>query len=414
MLPLDQLFAAYQPLLSQEQNRDARIWVFPSDEPSQFLDGDKIFSCGDTSICIIDHYWGRAPWLLNHEYAQGGKIEVKYVPTVILDSHIVSYLRDYTNSSESMSRTRRRAVQQLLDYMVIRNWDYNPAFYWLEAARDFGSEKHIRECTEAIFRLHSMDKEHFLRTGQVVLDQRRVRVQLDKYNVESLDEVAAAVTSDLLLNSPFAAMKMQAELSYAVLLKMILIEAGTRGRSIIEKARTLQEFVVDTLRISVARELLTGMFYFSGKSGKLIPRLQQNSNREEVLRKTRSASWDLTLLRIPEALFAFPPNEPTPISYVCTGERALQAIGRSFQIIEIRSLPPTTKVCTAVVGLHWSDLRDTVSDTEADQLHVLQMESHKRLTESRKDGQIAAIPESELPNLVAELEDQLRRKVVGV
>jgi hypothetical protein len=72
-------------------DRESKVWIFRDDVRSRFL--PNTFSCGTDNfrIQIVDPFGGRHPLLMCHE-ALSEKTVIPFLPTVILDSNIVSYL----------------------------------------------------------------------------------------------------------------------------------------------------------------------------------------------------------------------------------------------------------------------------------------------------------------------------------
>src|SRR5580704_4414098 len=133
--------------LERSGDRQSKFWVFKSSVPSQFL--RRPFSCGpdDLRIQITDLFGGRQPILLTYE-ALTREIQIPFRPTVVMDSNIVSYLHQYVGGSSSLSSEKRRAVLKFLKFVVSRKFDYNPFFYYMEAAWRSAPSSVVKYATE--------------------------------------------------------------------------------------------------------------------------------------------------------------------------------------------------------------------------------------------------------------------------
>jgi hypothetical protein len=64
-----------------------------------------------------------------------------------------------------------------------------------------------------------------------------------------------------------------------------------------------------------------------------------------------ASSWDLFLMRLPEAIIANEGNDHTSIYYVCSAEKALQALGKIFVTKRVSSIPEGDGHLPPAVGI---------------------------------------------------------------
>jgi hypothetical protein len=89
------------------------------------------------------------------------------------------------------------------------------------------------------------------------------------------------------------------------------------------------------LNVVMARENAIAPYYFAGQLERFIPVKKGMSSFDKARKKLKATAWDLFLLRIPELHLAMGDEEETMLSYVCTSESDLRAIGRHFTIEQV-------------------------------------------------------------------------------
>lgn len=203
--------------------------MFCADEPATFvrskapttlLDSSAHFGDNQFGIDIVHQFGGHQPILLNYE-AFTSEICIPFRPTAILDSNVVNYLHQYVSSKSALESHRREVIADLLRFLVAKGLDYNPFFYYLEGATKGEQQEmlgYAREVSESILRLHTMDKEQFLATGNIVIDPELLALYATEYEATTIEEITPRYAQAMARSDPH--MEMLSKLVYASLLKM--------------------------------------------------------------------------------------------------------------------------------------------------------------------------------------------------
>ena len=249
------------------------------------------------------------------------------VPTVILDSNVMAYLHQFLTARESQDEKQRKAVIQLLDYLLDTKFDYNPSFYYLESfSKSAESSQKIIEYTKSILSLHMMDELHFLQKREICVNEVTLAKYAEKFDTYDIDEMAKRQCEILRkMHVPSTDWKVL----YLIILKAALIHRTFQG-DFESKLRKLYEFVYEIFGVLFSRELGVASFYFSGELDKFIP-LQKNANAENTIKRMKSTAWDMYLLRLPELMLCHE-DAPIPLAMICTGDKGVQAVGRKFRV----------------------------------------------------------------------------------
>lgn len=303
----------------------ARFWDFSAPELA-YQKRDSDFGTEDFKISTIDPFGGRVPAVISKETLLGNNPPA-LVPTVILDSNVMAYLHQFVTARESQDEKQRKAVIQLLDYLLHTKFDYNPSFYYLESfSKSAESSQKIIEYTKSILSLHMMDELHFLQKREIRVNEVTLGKYAEKFDTYDIDEMAKRQCEILQkMHVPGTDWKVL----YLILLKAALIHRTFQG-DFEAKLRKLYEFVYEIFGVLFSRELGVASFYFSGELDKFIP-LQKNANAENTIKRMKSTAWDMYLLRLPELMLCHE-NAPVPLAMICTGDKGVQAIGRRFRI----------------------------------------------------------------------------------
>src|SRR5258706_7686904 len=114
-------------------DRESKVWAFRDDVPSKFL--PHPFSCGSEHfrIQVVDPFASRHPLLVCHD-SLSGEVTIPFLPTVILDSNVVSYLHQYVTGGVDLDDGRRRTVKEFLTFVLTSKLNFNPFFYYMEGA----------------------------------------------------------------------------------------------------------------------------------------------------------------------------------------------------------------------------------------------------------------------------------------
>lgn len=303
----------------------ARFWDF-STPGLEYQKRSFDFGTEDFKISVIDQFWGRVPAVISRGTLVGNYPPV-LAPTVILDSNIMTYLHQFVADREAQDEKQRKAVIQLLDYLLHTKFDYNPGFYYLESfSKSAESSQKIIEYTKSILSLHMMDELHFLQKREIRVNEATLIKYVERYGTYGIDEMAnRQYEIQQKLHVPGTDWKVL----YLIILKAALIHRTFQG-NFEAKLRKLYEFVYEIFGVLFSRELGVASFYFSGELDKFIP-LQKNANAENTIKRMKSTAWDMYLLRLPELMLCHE-IAPIPLAMICTGDKGVQAVGRRFRI----------------------------------------------------------------------------------
>ncbi|MBE0669252.1 MAG: hypothetical protein IH588_01580 [Anaerolineales bacterium] len=303
----------------------ARLWDF-SASGLEYQKRDFDFGIEDFKISVIDQFSGRVPAVMSKETLLGN-YPPALAPTVILDSNVMAYLHQFVTARESQDEKQRKAVIQLLDYLLHTKFDYNPSFYYLESfSKSAESSQKIIEYTKSILSLHMMDELHFLQKREICVDKGTLTKYAEKFDTYDVDEMAKR-QCEILQNMHVPSTDWK--VLYLIILKAALIHRTFRG-DFEAKLRKLYEFVYEIFGVLFSRELGVASFYFSGELDKFIP-LQKNANAQDTIKRIKSTAWDMYLLRLPELMLCHE-DAPIPLAMICTGDKGVQSVGRKFRV----------------------------------------------------------------------------------
>lgn len=318
-------FQSYEDItrIILEEDRNYRVWEFgkPSNRGQDFRSGDFMIS-------IIDRFGGNNPTVISYETLMG--LQLPHVPTIILDSNVMSVLNEFVLHPERLSLEKTRAVIKLLDYFIHTKVDYSPLFYSLEAFsknRDFDFSDHFIEFSKSILSLHMMDELHFLKKREIRQDKEIFERYADRLDVHDLDEMARRVYE--ISTQMLSSYNENLSVFYITLLKMALVHK-TSNKSLISKMKMLFDFIFSNFGAIFAEEIGIAAYYFAGKLDRLIS-LQRGARFERTIANFRSTTWDIYLLRYPARLLT-QSESPFQLAKICTCEKELAYIGRKFSI----------------------------------------------------------------------------------
>jgi hypothetical protein len=391
--------------LARSGDRESKFWIFKSSVPSKFL--RHSFSCGpdELRIQITDLFGGRHPLLVSYE-ALRQEIKIPFRPTVIMDSNIVSYLHQYVTGSGALSPVGRRAVRRFLKFVVSCRFDYNPFFYYMEAAWRSAPSSVLSYATEisvSLLRLHTMDVDRFLGSGEIRVDPTVMAQYEQEYRVSGLTELAAAHARSMIRPADIRT-EWTSKLSYAGLLKTALIHKGSKN-SVQAKYEELQLFMEQTFNVALGIERLLALEYFVGKFDAFIP-VQRGAVVARVLDRLRAASWDLLLLHLPPLLLVGDVRQEVLLGYVCTGDKILNSIAKACRIEGVVAFAPDVDVPVPVMTYDLSTLEDDLGRDTVQRIR----ESDERWQKDRAARLFAYekhISLEELDSLILRLEAEL-------
>ena len=317
-------------------DRKSKLWMLSPHKKSQMLQGSMSVGNGRERYLIIDHLAGMQPILINHDFLVLGKDQIKFVPTVFLDSNVVSYLHQYRSGKNGFRSTRRGlATRSLLTRLTILGWDYNPLFYLLEALSRNAFEDtfpYASQFMETMLQFHTMDKSTFLASGEVVADPARVRDYLTGSAASTLSELAQQHVHGFATDLSLDAQALDLQLVYMALLKAGIINCERQRPQ--QKMLRFMAFLNDDLGCLLSREAMIAALHFRGKAGNLIPITP--GTKIDVKKRTMASAWDVMLLRMPEFFLSIGDQEETTLGYVCTSDSALQQVGSMFTLLRVR------------------------------------------------------------------------------
>lgn len=391
--------------LARSGDRHSRFWVFKNNVPSKFL--RHPFSCGpdEFRIQITDLFGGRQPILLNYE-ALTRQIQIPFRPTIIMDSNIVSYLHQYVGGAGSLSAEKRRAVLKFLKFVVSRRFDFNPFFYYMEAAWRSAPSSVVNYATEisvSLLRLHTMQVDCFLNSGEIRADLHLLALYEEEYRVTGIAELASAYARSMIQPTD-PRMEWVSKLAYAALLKTALIHKLSK-RSVHAKYQQLQMFMEQTFNVALGVERLLALEYFAGKFDAFIP-VQRGAGPNRVLDRLRAASWDLLLLQLPALLLVADMHQEVLLGYVCTGDKTLNLIAKACRIDGVVAFAPDVHVPLPVMTYDMSLLEDDLGCETVGRIQ----ESDERWQKDRASRLFADekhISFEELDSLISRLEDEV-------
>jgi len=383
-------------------DRESRVWVFRDDVPSKFFRSPFNAGSAGFQIGVIDLFRGRHPLLISYESLKS-EIYLQFRPTAILDSNVVSYLNQYVRSDPALTLPRRQVVRELLQFFIHNRLDYNPFFYYMEGSSQ--SERadllpFASAFSESMLRLHTMDKSHFLATGEIKVDPKVLDLYTSDLGPGDFAELAAAHATRMIRPVDFE-LKWRSKISYATLLKIALIHR-TSGRGIASKHEELRAFMEKTFNIALGIERMLALPYFAGQFQDFIP-IQKSANAERALRRVRAASWDLLLLDLPAFLLVRGPTDGITLGFPCTCDKALLSVASACSIEAVMALAPKADRPVPMMGYDLSALKREIGADIVDRIAASDFEWQKARRERNLDDEKHISFES-LEKLIEELE----------
>lgn len=322
--------------------KDAHIYdLRTSPYPAQFYAKSSEFTSGSKKIGIIDQFQGKRPIILNREFVvEKRKLDIHIVHTLLLDSHVVDALHRYVSGKGKMDEDSRAVTRSFLMHVSELNCDYSPLFYLAENWVKSSKEQFIKTSSEklsSILKLHCMDEKSFIERNEIIYKSDSVKHYCELYQAQDLDACGLNWAISYSENRWFEEWNNLAELSYACLLKMVLIHfmnPSFSSENIIYKYNEFESFLINELDLMLGRELNLALYYFSNFAGKFIS-VQPNMKIDKAKKNLKSTAWDLLLLRIPEFLLAPTHLPELNTAYVVTSEEKLLSIGNMFNIESI-------------------------------------------------------------------------------
>jgi len=389
---------SYEEIRNRILNTDPsyRVWEFG--KPSNF---GPDFQSGNFTISIIDQFGDNIPRLTSYETIMG-YMPLPLVPTVILDSNVMSLLNDFVLRPDRLSIEKTKAVIKLLDYFVHTKVDYNPMFYSMEAFsknKDANLVDPFIEFSKSILSLHMMDELHYLKRREIRPDNQLFERYAEKFGADDIDEMARRdyeVTKQMMTSYDE-----DLNVFYVILLKMALIHK-TSSKNIISKMEMLYEFTSNNFGVLFGEEMGIAAYYFGGKLEKLIP-LQKGAGFGSTISKLRNTAWDIYLLRFPAVLLS-QINIPIPLAKICTGERELAYIGRKFFIWKMFS---NRDSFFPALAIDYSDLDEIYPEPIMQKLSRL-YEKFEQERKNRNVNEVTLASAEKIEKLKITLEEEIK------
>lgn len=276
-------------------------------------------------IRIIDQFSGKTPILWNQESCSDGRsITLNPIHSFIMDSHLVTGLHEYVMNKDSLRVDIKDAIEGFLIHTSETGFDFNPCFYLIESCCKNPEDEFIEYASlviSSIFKLHSMDKTKFIKSREIFLKKDSIRYYFEKYKGSSLEECAKNKVMQSCIPKIKERFNFFVDLSYACLLKMVLVNYYDQ-KGTYKKTERFEQFMIDSYGFRMDRESHIAIYYFSGLVDKLV-NTQPAMNLDNALHDLRATAWDITLLRYSEANLA-PINLPNILlAYVVKGVKSL-------------------------------------------------------------------------------------------
>lgn len=382
----------------------AKIWAI-GDKTSPYLTGTIDFDGNNFGVSVIDQFSGKQPLLMSRDTLDG-ETKIAFHPTYVLDSNIVSCLHEYRTKSSYRKSEAGLVVRKVLEKFIETGFDYNPVFYFTEAAAKNDADKlwpFAKEMAETMFAFHSMNEAHFLATDEIINDEEAVEHYLERFGVSDASEIPDAFLRSTIFAANRPDLQSSCDSIYAALLKMIEIQLSSRA-SVPEKLEQLNIFFINELGAQMAREFLIAADYFSGNCDKFIP-VKPNSKWVNQRPKLMASAWDILLLRIPELLLAAGDQSEATLAYICTAEKSLRSIGKLFSIKAISCMPPDVTVPIPIIEYDFSRVEEKFGKQITARIAQVATSAMNMTPKAQRQ---ATVPKTPLPQLVSALEERVR------
>jgi len=358
-------------LISEDKN--LHIFDVSSSPYESIITESQSFNAGSHRIDIIDSFNGKRPVLFNYDLFKNKTTEYKFYPTVIIDSHIASGLHQYVTNRKQFRESNFNiftTIEHFLKFVIDNEFDFNPAFYFIESHfknNELSYYQHVQPVARSILTLHSMKKQQFLETGNIVADNEAVDFYYAKYAKNSIEGCATAWL-DYFNTQEAVEYKFHLDYMYALLLKMVLIHKKD-NKGPVKKIDQFEKFMLLELGFRGVFEFQIALVYFSGLTGRFI-NIETNMNINTALGNLKACSWDIFLLRLP-SLFLNASNLPEIIlGYVCTAEKKLADLANLFQIEGAFCYSDDSTKNRPVIGIKMNLLDNMLGQEKVDKIRM--------------------------------------------
>lgn len=395
--------------LKESKNRNFKMWYLTPEYPFESAPKTTIFGNDKFGIYIIDQFNGCEPLLITYESLYK-TIELKFVPTLVLDSHITTYLVNYASQPNRLREYQTKIIREFLCYLTFTRYDYNPFFYYLEAAAksDIGTiNQYMINTSTQLIKLKTMDPLAFLEENKIVTNPDFLDMERQKFSGDTLEDIAENKVKTIINEEVVKITREGCELIYTVLLKMALIHK-THNTTILNKMIIFTEFLQETLGIFLGTEQTIALYYFSGQLDGFIP-LQKGCNYKRFLKRIEATTWDILLLRYPELLLWAGDETDTTIAYICTSEKAIYQLGKTFTIEAIIGTSQTEGTPFKTTNL--SSLKERLGNQLYEITTRLDEIREKRIKDRENGSQTPQITHKELIKIKRKLEKRVHQYI---
>ncbi|OEC90080.1 hypothetical protein [Acinetobacter sp. YK3] len=284
-------------------------------------------------IYLIDQFCGKIPQIIKNNKISNLS---KAYPRFLLDSNVVDCLDNLVNNG-----TKTDGSSKFLSFFARNNWPLDYNFYLLEHFSktnidDFKSNSTRR--ISSILTLESMSPEKYLETEEIILDENKVNILFKQHNVKSINELSQKIITEFINNyDPNNYINRTIRSIEVMLIKMLLIrKEEIHSGSLEDQLDAIKKFIMEDMKIVLAKELHLALHYFSDKAGKLHG-TQRSTPIETAKRRIRSTAWDMMLLKLPE-IYLTPsmPNEEIDLLFIVTEEKKLKELANLYNIERIK------------------------------------------------------------------------------
>jgi hypothetical protein len=204
--------------------------------------------------------------------------------------------------------------------------DVQGASYLIEVILGRGltaARSDAEQLMEGIFRLSAVDPDILEACGDISYEADRIAALQSQIGAETFHEMAEIEVAKM-WERPFEVSGAYL-VSYAAILKMILIGLEMKGASFEDKVNVFDDFLLDTLGALQPRLMLIGRLFFAGKLGSLLKANpgDANFNRRSVF----GAAFDLYTTTTSEQMLSM---EEARLAIIATNDHALADILQRF------------------------------------------------------------------------------------
>ncbi|WP_370979111.1 hypothetical protein [Agaribacterium sp. ZY112] len=359
-------------------------------------------------VYVIDPFDGKRPLLLNYEFIVEEKaLDIGFYHTLIMDSNVVSGLHEYLAYRRGQIRLNESmvdALESFLEHLCVTNIDYSSIFYLAENYYKEGKGavlEHSSLRISSILQLFSINPEIFVNDKEIVIDQERKDYYFDLHNGGSFDQCGRNIAKWFVESHEPSMYDTWSNLTYACLLKMVLIKFKYK-KEVDRKNEEMYQFMVTDIGAVLSWENALALSYFSGFVDKFIG-VDKKTPLERAKYNLKRTSWDVLLLKMPYFLLNVNHLPEVTLGYVATSEKKLYEFGRNISL-SLQMCRVGDSVPKPVVSFDLGEHAEKLGDVKARELGLSSLEiALDRLVGASEK----AISPVDLKYLVRDLEHQL-------